>query len=126
MLRRRRDLLGVWVGHDTWISVDLKSLDPRLAISLTLILGPVFVVTVVILAISLSDMARAAESVSNQPMPFQESPRSRRNIVATLIVLHLLVIHRVDNGHLRAYGLVAYGAATGRTKPSEALLLWPT
>ena len=53
MQGRRCDLIGVWVIHDNWISVDLRCLDPRLAISFALILGPVIVVTIVILAISL-------------------------------------------------------------------------
>ena len=69
-------------------------------------------------------MARAA--VPDRPVPLQEMPRSRRDFSIAQLVLHLLIILRVDGGRLRAYGTVAYGAVTGRTKLSEALSLWPT
>ena len=126
MLSRRCDLIKAWVIHDTWISVDLKCLNPRLAISFALILGPVFVVAIVVLAISLSVAPRGAKPFPSWPMSLQESSHSRRDLIATLLVVHLLIVHRVNSGCLRAYGTVAYGAATGRTKPSEALSLWPT
>ena len=69
-------------------------------------------------------MARVA--VPDRPVPLEERPRSRRDSSITVLVLRLLVIHRVNGGRLRTYGTVAYGAAIGRTKPSEALSLWPT
>ena len=86
MLSRRCDLIGVWVMHDNWISIDLGCLDPRLAISFTLILGPVIVVTIVVLAISLNVMFRAAgPAIGTSSLPRSSSicSSSTRLIVAT-------------------------------------------
>ena len=79
MLSRRYEHLGGCAVHDTRIAVDLKRLDPRLAISLTLILGLVVIVAITVLPISLCVMARSAKPAPDRPMQLQETPRSRRD-----------------------------------------------
>ena len=118
VLGRRYNNSGIGINHDIRTTIDLKTLDLQFAFDLMLIPG--LIVVVVIVVVLLKSTICLAESVSNWPMPLQKPSRSRRDPAAILLAFHLLIIHRINGGYLRAYGIAAYGAATGRTKPSEA------
>ena len=87
---------------------------------------PALIVVLTAIVVLPSVTTRSVENVSSWPMPLQESSCKRRDPVATALVLHLLIIHPVNGRFLRAYGIAAYGATTGRAKSSEALSPVPT
>jgi hypothetical protein len=91
-------------------TLDSRTIDLQFAISCTLISGLIVIVISVVVLVILS-----------RPMPLQESARCWsccRDFIAT-VTLHLVIIHRINSEYTRAYGLGAYGAATGRATSSE-------
>jgi len=136
--RRITDTLGPWARSQEYIlrwkrcggfnidtdcdcrdTLDSRTIDLQFAISCTLISGLiVIVISVVVLACVATCVIGC---ILSRPMPLQESARCWsccRDFTATL-TLHLVIIHRINSEYTRAYGLGAYGAATGRAKSSE-------
>ena len=109
---------GIGMNHDIRATIDLRTLDHKLAYSLMMIPG--LIVVVVINVVSVNATIRLAESASSWPMPLWKPDRSRRDPAAILLVLHLLIIYRINVGCLRVAGIAASGAATDGAKPTEA------
>ena len=79
------------------LTIDLRLIDFRSAVSLPRLLGSTVASTAFIIA-SVRIAASAAESILSRPMPLQESPRSRRDRDSTafLLIPHVPVVNRIN------------------------------
>ena len=113
--RSRNSSLSIF--RDIMTSIASRTIDLQLAMISTLISGLVVVFTLVVVLVLMFCVApHAAEVVLGRSMPLQELPRSRWYSAAFLLFLHVLVIHHINGRRMRAYGIAANRAATGRAK----------
>ena len=105
---RARSKVRIWgcryfrigLDHNIRTAIDSGRLDFQLAFSLVLILGPVVVLIAIVIVhyVAICPAEHVLRCVAApRSCPNQEPPRCRRDPVVTLLVPHLLVIHRINS-----------------------------